>query len=224
MRAVAPTRREEACVPLVLHADLLDPWSWIAERRIAAASEAFPARFVLEHSPFPRRWDLRVPTAAERRARARAIERAARESDAPPLSPELWSSPSPPSSGAPALVALAAARLQGAAREGVLREALREAALVRGLDISRGDVLIEVASRAGLDLARFVSALKAPATERQVRAAFSEALEKGIEAAPALVVGEEWLLAGARSVAEYHEVLERYLVRRAGAPAERLLH
>jgi predicted DsbA family dithiol-disulfide isomerase len=225
MRAVAPTRREEACVPLVLHVDLLDPWCWIAELRISAAAEAFPGRFAaLERAPFPRRWDLRVPSTAERRARARAVARAAREPDAPPLSPELGAAPAPPSSGAPALVALAAARLQGAAREAALRDALREAALVRGLDISRADVLIEVASRAGLDLARFVSGLRAPATERQVRAAFADALDKGIETAPSLVIGEEWLLGGVRSAADYHSVLERYLVRRAGVPAERMVH
>jgi predicted DsbA family dithiol-disulfide isomerase len=180
---------------------------------------------VLEHAPFPRRWDLRVPGARERRARARAVERAARERDAPPLSPELWSSASPPASGAPALVALAAARLQGAEQEATLRAALREAALVRGLDVSRQDVLVEVASRdATLDLGRFLSALRAPATERQVRAAFDDAIDRGIETAPAVVVGEEWLVTGPRAADEYHDILRRYLNLRAGVPTERTVH
>lgn len=222
---MAPSRREEIGVSLVMHGDLLDPWCWIAERRVAAAAEAFPGRFQLSHSPFPRRWDLRLPSSRERAARARAVERAAREADAPPLSPELWSSASPPSSGAPPLVALAAARLQGDAREAWLREALREAALVRGLDVSRADVLVEVASRdPALDLARFVSAARAPATEREVRAAFEDALDKGVEVAPSLVVGEEWLVGGPRSAAEYHEILASYLNRRAGVPADRTMH
>jgi predicted DsbA family dithiol-disulfide isomerase len=212
-------------VSLVLHGDLLDPWCWLAERRLTAAAEAFPGRFELEHAPFPRRWDLRLPGGRERAARARTLQRAAREPDAPSLSAELWASPSPPASGAPALVALAAARLQGPAQEAVLRAALREAALVRGLDISRQDVLVEVASRdATLDLARFLSALRAPATERQVRAAFDEAIDRGVESAPALVVGEEWLVTGARPAAEYHEILQRYLNMRAGVPLERTVH
>ena len=209
----------------MLHGDLLDPWCWIAERRISSAAEAFPGRFSLMHGPLPRRWDPRIPSARERAARARALERAARDPDAPPLSPELWSSVSAPGSGAPALVALAAARLQGAAQESALREALREAALVRGLDVSRDDVLLEVASRQpSLELGRFVSALRAPATERQVRIAFEEALDRGVRAAPSLVLGEDWLVTGPRSAAEYHEILQRYLVLAAGVPVERVLH
>jgi predicted DsbA family dithiol-disulfide isomerase len=128
-------------------------------------------------------------------------------------------------SGAPALVAVAAARLQGAAQEAALRDALREAALVRGLDVSRPDVLVEVASRiAAIELGRFLSALHAPATERQVRAAFEGALDRGVASPPSLVVGEDWLVSGPRSAAEYHEILERYLTRRAGIPADRVLH
>jgi predicted DsbA family dithiol-disulfide isomerase len=222
---VAPSQREQARVSLQLHADLLDPWCWIAERRVAAVAEAYPGRFAIEFAPFPRRWDLRLPSARERAARTRALERAAREKDAPPLSSDLWSSPSPPASGAPALVAVAAAQLQGAIQARALRDALRDAALVRGLDVSRTDVIVELASRDPmLDLARFVSALRAPGTERQVRAAFDDALDKGIESAPALVVGDEWLVGGVRSAAEYHDILQRYLNMRAGVPTERTVH
>ena len=213
-------------VSIVLHGDVLDPWSWIAERRLAAAAEPFDGRFApVEHSPFPRRWEPRLPSAAERRARARALDRAAREKDAPPLSPELWTSASPPSSSAPPLLALAAARLQGAAKESVLRAALREAALVRGLDISRPDIIAEVASRApGLDLSRFLSAVRAPATERTVRAAFNAALDRGVEKAPSLVIGEDWLVQGPRTTDEYRDILQRYLVRSVGVPLVRSVH
>jgi predicted DsbA family dithiol-disulfide isomerase len=223
---VAPFRYEQHRVSIVLHGDVLDPWCWIAERRLALAAERFDGRFApIEHSPFPRRWQPRVPSAAERRARARAVVRAAREKDAPPISPELWISASPPASSAPPLLALAAARLQGAARESALREALREAALVRGLDVSRSDVIVEVASRApGLDLSRFLSAVRAPATERSVRAAFNAALDRGVQAAPSLVIGEDWLVQGPRTTEEYREILQRFLVRSVGVPLERIVH
>jgi predicted DsbA family dithiol-disulfide isomerase len=122
-------------------------------------------------------------------------------------------------------VALAAARLQGASHEATLRDALRDAAFVRGLDVSRSDVLVEVAARQpALDLCRFVSALRAPATERQVRAAYEAAIDRGVSTAPSLVVGEEWLLSGPRTTADYHDTLERFLTLRAGVPAERTLH
>ncbi|HET7754719.1 MAG TPA: DsbA family protein [Anaeromyxobacteraceae bacterium] len=210
----------------MLHGDVLDPWSWIAERRVALAAEPFDGRFApIEHSPFPRRWEVRAPSTAERRARARAVVRAAREKDAPALSPELWVSSSPPTSSAPPLLALAAARLQGAAKEAALRAALREAALVRGLDVSRADVIAEVASRTtGLDLSRFLSALRAPATERSVRAAFNAALDRGVETAPSLVIGEEWLIPGPRTTDEYREILQRFLARSVGVPLERIVH
>jgi predicted DsbA family dithiol-disulfide isomerase len=86
-------------------------------------------------------------------------------------------------------------------------------------------VLVEIASRdRQLDLARFLSALRAPAIERQVRAAFDAALDRGVEQAPSLVVGEEWLVSGPRPAAEYHEILKSYLDKRAGVPAEGTLH
>ena len=42
-------------------------------------------------------------------------------------------------------------------------------------------------------------------------------MDRGVDAAPALVVGEEWLVAGPRSVDEYREILERYAQVRHGS-------
>jgi predicted DsbA family dithiol-disulfide isomerase len=57
-----------------------------------------------------------------------------------------------------------------------------------------------------------------------VRARYEEAVDRGVEVAPALVVGEEWLVAGPRSVDEYREILERYAQVRHGVPMARVLH
>ena len=225
MRAVAH-RVASAPVSLRLHGDLLDPWCWIAERRIAIAAEELHGRFTpLAHAPLPKRWEAKAASAAERRQRAAELRRAAREPDAPPFSPELWSGSAPgPLSPAPALVAVAAAALQGRAAANGLREALREAALVRGLDVSRTDIVMEVAARAGVDLARFVPAFAAPATERALLDEITEAAELGIRSGPALVIGDDWMVAGVRSLRDYRLVLKRYLAARIGAHVEHTVH
>jgi predicted DsbA family dithiol-disulfide isomerase len=225
MRAVAP-RVASAPIVLRLHGDLLDPWCWIAERRIARAAEELHGRFTpLAHAPLPKRWEARAASLAERRQRAAELRRAAREPDAPPFSPELWTGSAPgPLSPAPALVAVAAAALQGRAAASALREALREAALVRGLDVSRPDIVMEVAARAGLDLARFVPAFEAPATERALLDDVAEAAEMGIRSGPALVIADDWMVAGVRSLRDYRLVLKRYLAARVGAHVEHTVH
>ena len=226
MRAPVAPRPVSKQISLILHGDVLDPWSWIAEKRIAIAADELHGRFTpIAHALLARRWEARAPSAVERRTRARELKRAAREPDAPPFSTELWSSAGHgPCSSAPALVAIAAAGLQGRAAEAVLREAVREAALVRGLDVTRADVLVEIAGRAGLDLGRFVPALEAPGTERALLDDIADAADRGIERSPSLVIGDDWMVVGLRSLRDYRLVLKRYLAMRAGTPVEHTVH
>ncbi|GEJ57705.1 DsbA family oxidoreductase [Anaeromyxobacter diazotrophicus] len=222
---MAPRTSTSGLISLVLHGDLLDPWAWLAEQRITTAADELHGRFApLASAPWPRRWDPRAPTAAERRQRVRELERAAREADAPPFSTELWEDGRGPHTSAPPLLAVAAARMQGPAAAASLREALRTAALVCGLDVSRSDVVLELASRCGLDMARFVPAFQAPGTDRAVRASIEDACDRGVELGPSLVVGEDWLVAGVRSLREYRTVLKRYLAKRAGTTVEHTVH
>jgi predicted DsbA family dithiol-disulfide isomerase len=222
---VRPTSFPAERVPLVLYDDPLSPWCLIAERRITAALEDLPGVFApLRHAPFPGRVDPYPLTRAELRAYARVARRAAREPEGAGTCPDLWLSPDPPLSSVPALAALAAARLQGAAHEEALRQAVRQAALFRGVNVARTDVLLELAERAGLDLARFAAAFQARRSADRVRESLEEAVEKGIECAPALVVGEEWLVSGPRSADEYRALLRRYAIVRLGHPSERTLH
>jgi predicted DsbA family dithiol-disulfide isomerase len=209
----------------VLYEDPLSPWCLVAERRILAALEDVEYAFgPLDFEPFPTRLEPRAISRTERQALARAVRKAARQPEAAGITADLWLSPDPPLSSIPALTALAAARLQGRTREAALRTALREAALVRGLNVSRPDVLVELAERVGLDLGRFTCAFCAPATEQRVRDALDEAIDKGIRVAPALVIGDEWLVAGPRPIEEYRAVLRRYAAARLGLAPARTLH
>lgn len=222
---MSPPLRTAGRVSLVLYEDPLSPWCLIAERRILAALEDVPGAFTpLRHEPFPTRIEPRAPSRAERQRLARAARKAAREPEAAAVTPELWLSPDPPATSVPALTALAAARLQGSPREAALRAAIREASLVRGLNVARPDVLLELAELAGLDLDRFAGALAAPATERRVRDTLDEALERGVRDAPALIIGEEWMLTGLRPAEEYRAVLLHYAAERRGVPPARTLH
>jgi predicted DsbA family dithiol-disulfide isomerase len=212
-------------VSLVLYEDPLSPWCLVAERRIRAALEDVPAAFApLRLEPFPLRSEPRALTAGERREYVRAARKAAREPEAAGTCADLWLSDDPPLSTLPALAAIEAARLQGPCRETAFRAAVRDAALVRGINATRRDVLHEIAAAAGLDGARFAGALSAPATEKRVLESYEEALGKGIEAAPALVVGDEWLVAGPRELEDYRAVLRRYAAARLGLPAVRIVH
>jgi len=208
-----------------LHGDILDPWCWIAEQRICVAAEELHGLFMpLEHAPFPRNLDPRAPSAAERRSRARELKRAAKELDAPPFSTELWTGVDGPNSSAPPHIAVAAARMQGPAAAAALREALRRAALVSGVDVTRADVILEIAARAGLDLGRFVPAFQAPGTERALRAEVEDACELGVCCGSSLVINEEWLVSGVRPLRDYRLLLKRYLARRVGATMEHTVH
>lgn len=219
-------RPVSATLPIVLHGDVLDPFCWLAEKRIALAADELHGRFLpLEHAPWARRWEPRAPSARERRERARELTRAAREPDAPPFSPEVWSgSCAGPQTSAPPLVAIAAARFQGIPAADKLRASLREAALVSGLDISRRDVILEVAARAGLDLARLLPAFEATATERALLEEMARARELGVEEGPSLVVNDDWLVPGLRSLRDYRLIMKRYLATRAGAMVAHTVH
>jgi predicted DsbA family dithiol-disulfide isomerase len=220
-----PRTRPAESVSLVLYEDPICPWCLVAERRIRAALEDVPGAYgPLRLEPFPLRSEPRALTARERRDLVRAARRAAKEPEAAGTLPDLWLSSDAPQTTLPALAAIEAARLQGVMRETALREVIRDAALVRGIDATRRDVLYELAGSAGLDVARFATALAAPATERRVLESFDEALGKGIESAPALVIGDEWLIAGARQTEDYRAVFRRYAATRLGLPAVRVVH
>jgi predicted DsbA family dithiol-disulfide isomerase len=222
---VPPTRPKlEDLVTLVLYEDPLSPWCLIAEERIRAAAAEVPGPFQIEYAPFPLRPDPRAFTKGERKAFARVARRAAREPEAKGLTADLWLSADPPLTSVPALTALAAARLQGPAREKALRKALQDAAFQQGVNVTRRDVLLELAERSGLDVTKFVGALKSCHIERGIRAAFEDALDKGIDGAPALVIGDEWLVAGARSTEEYVTILRRYVGARVASSPARTLH
>jgi predicted DsbA family dithiol-disulfide isomerase len=101
---------------------------------------------------------------------------------------------------------------------------MRRAAFMQGINVSRRDVQLELASRVGLDLGRLVEQLDDPRIEHDVNDAVEEAEALGIRGVPALVIGGEWLMQGCRELAEYRQVIDKYLRERVASAQLRVMH
>ena len=95
---------------------------------------------------------------------------------------------------------------------------------MQGINVARRDVQLELASRVGLDLGRFVEQLDDPRLEQDVNDAVEEAEALGIRGVPALVIGGEWLMQGCRELAEYRQVIDKYLRERVASAQLRVMH
>jgi predicted DsbA family dithiol-disulfide isomerase len=211
-------------IELVLYHDVLCSWCYLADARLSVLREEYGAAVRFTYRAFPLRPAEVAPTRRELKLLARHYRRVGREPEGQGLVPDLWMGRDPPASTLPPLIALEAARLQGEPRRDALLRALREGAFRRGLNISRRDILIEIASRVGLRMDRFLAGLSAPATEQAVRAEHVEALGHGVRGVPALIVGGDWLISGARDLAEYRVLIERYRTHQGASVPDRLLH
>ncbi|AKU92829.1 DsbA family oxidoreductase [Vulgatibacter incomptus] len=212
-------------IELVLHHDVLCGWSLIADARLRHLKEEMGDALRIELRPFPIRLDERVPSRREIQAETSALRKVAKEKEGKGIVADLWRSNDPPRSSLPPLVALEAARIIGgeAAQERLLR-ALRRAAFHHGVNVTRDDVLLELAERCGIETARFATALRAQGTRRLVTDAQDEALFHGIDSVPSLVIGGEWLVAGVRSVDEYRDTIRRFGEQNGLFVPERMVH
>jgi predicted DsbA family dithiol-disulfide isomerase len=211
-------------IELVLYHDVLCSWCYLADARLSVLREELGEAVTFTYKAFPLRPGEVAPTQRELKLLARHYRRVGREPEGRGLVPDLWVGRDPPASTLPPLVALEAARLQGDARRDALLRALREGAFQRGLNIARRDILIEIASRIGLGMDRFLAGLSAPATEQAVRAEHMEALGHGVRGVPALIIGGDWLISGARDLTEYRELIERYRQQQGPSVPDRVLH
>jgi predicted DsbA family dithiol-disulfide isomerase len=217
------------CRPLqlVLYQDVLCAWCFIAEQRLAVLKAELGDTVRWKVRPFPLRTQDSVPSPRELSSWAKDIEDARKEVEGQSLSPELWTAPDPPRNSIPALAALEAARLQSHAGRNALARALQRAALEQGLNVTRSDVLFEMAASVGLDMNRFVAAYQSQETRRLITEEHRMATERGVKGVPTLVIGGKWMICGLREVSEYRQhvlaCLEK-VERKRYAPSDRTLH
>lgn len=195
--------RSNKPLQIVVYEDVLCAWCFVAEQRLDQIRREFGDAVRWTWRPYALRLKEAAPTAPELHEWVTQLERARKEPEGRALSKELWLSSDPPLSSVPALTAVEAARLQSSEVANALARSMQRAALEHGINVSRADVALELASSAGLDMTRFVAAWQSQQTQKLVLEEHRIASERGVRGVPTLVIGGRWMLSGLRAVREY---------------------
>lgn len=214
---------------ITVYQDVLCAWCYLADQRLELLRQEFGEVIRWSVRPYPLRIHDALPTEREKRGLVEEVQRAMREPDpaARLLTPDLWLGGDPPRTSVPALAALEAARLQGPQARAFLARSMQRAALEQGINVSRTDVVFELASRVGLAMNQFSAAFRSEETRRLILDEHRDAANRGVRGVPTLVIGGRWMLCGLREVTEYREhilaCLGKVSAPRSGSP-ERLVH
>ena len=211
-------------VEIVLYHDVLCAWSYVADARLSYLRDEYGSGVRWRYKAYPLRPGEELPGRKERAVLARHFRRLAKENEGAGVVADLWTGRDPPTSSLPPLIALEAALPEGIEAQRQLLRAFREAAFLRGINVARRDVILELAAKAGLDVPRFVERLDDPRSAAEVQAAAEEAEAVGIKGCPALVIGDEWLVQGCRDLSEYRQVIDKYLTERGTGAQMRMIH
>jgi predicted DsbA family dithiol-disulfide isomerase len=196
-------------IEVVLYQDVLCAWSYLADLRLEALRAEFGELVRWRVRPYATRLTDEVLTETQRHEWLGELARARQEPEpaARLLTNELWLSGNAPRSSLPALMALEAAQLQGAQARQLLARAMQRLALEQGINVTRADVVFELAGCVGLEMNRFEAAWRSPQTKRLVLEEHRAAASRGVRQVPTLVLGDRWMVAGLREVSEYRELI-----------------
>jgi predicted DsbA family dithiol-disulfide isomerase len=104
---------------------------------------------------------------------------------------------------------------------------MQQAALEQGVNVTRTDVIFELASRVGLDMSPFSAAYHSDNTRKLILDEHELAASRGVRGVPTLVIAGRWMVCGLRDVSEYREhiltCLGKLHAPRSGSP-ERMVH
>ena len=213
---------------IVVYQDVLCAWCYVAEVRLDAVRRELGDSVRWRLRPYPLRVREAVPSQKEIAAAVAELQRARLEPEGARLSTELWTGADPPRSSVIALAALEAARLQGRDERAALSRAMQHTALEQGVNVTRTDVVLEIASGLRLDMNRFATAFESPRTRDLVLEEHRLAVGRGVKGVPTLVIGNRWMICGLKEVGEYREnILEcvrKNAFQRAGDGNDQLLH
>jgi predicted DsbA family dithiol-disulfide isomerase len=212
---------------ITVYQDVLCPWCYVAEARLEPLRRELGDAVRWNWRPYALRIDDGALSEKERASWSAQTRRAQREPEGAHLSDALWIGADAPSSSVPPLLALEAARLQGEDAYHAFLGTLRRAALEQAVNVARRDVLFEIAGALRLDMNRFTAAFQSPETRRLVVQEYRMAAERGVRGAPALVLGNRWMICGLRELSEYRTHLQDCLRKHQAArrrSSEELLH
>lgn len=212
-----------------IYQDVLCAWCYLADLRLESLKQEFGDAIRWRVRPYPLRPYDKRPTEKELRGLTEEVSRARQEPEpvARLLTAELWQGTDAPRSSIPALAALEAARLQGPTARAYLARAMQRAALEQGVNVTRTDVIFELASRVGLDMGPFSAAYHSEGTRKLILDEHQEASSRGVRGVPTLVIAGRWMVCGLREVAEYRQLiltcLGKLYAPRSGS-SERMVH
>ncbi len=215
---------------ITVYQDVLCAWCYLADVRLESLKQEFGDLIRWRVRPYPLRLHDKRPTEKELRGLTEEVRRAQQEPEplARLLSTELWQGNDAPRSSIPALAALEAARLQSPTARTYLARAMQRAALEQGVNVTRTDVIFELANRVGLDMGPFSAAYHSEDTRKLILDEHELAASRGVRGVPTLVIGGRWMVCGLREVAEYREHIvtclgKVYTTPRPGS-SERVVH
>ncbi|ATB35218.1 thioredoxin [Cystobacter fuscus] len=214
---------------ITIYQDVLCSWCYLADLRLETLKHEFGDIVRWRVRPYPLRVHDKRPTEKELRGLTQEISLAQKEPEpvARLLSTELWRGGDPPRSSIPALAALEAANLQGPTARAHLARAMQKTALEQGVNVTRTDVIFELATRVGLDMSPFSVAYHSADTRKLILDEHQLAASRGVRGVPTLVIAGRWMVCGLREVSEYREYilgcLSKLYTPRAGS-SERVVH
>jgi predicted DsbA family dithiol-disulfide isomerase len=192
---------------ITVYQDVLCAWCYVAEVRLEQVRRELGDAFRWRRRPYALRVKDSLPTKRELKGWIREVNTACKEPEGGLLTPALWTQPQPPRSSVPALQALEAARLQGPELHQALGLSMQRAALEQGIDVTRSDVLYELACHVGLNMNRFSAAFATGQCRRLVLQEHKLASERGVRGVPTVVIAGRWMICGLREVAEYRNYI-----------------
>jgi predicted DsbA family dithiol-disulfide isomerase len=192
---------------ITVYQDVLCAWCYLADLRLESLKQEFGDILRWRVRPYPLRLHDKRPTEKELRGLTEEVRRAQQEPEpvAKLLTTELWQGGDAPRTSVPALAALEAARLQGPSARAYLARAMQHAALEQGVNVTRTDVIFELASRVGLNMGPFSAAYQSENTRKLILDEHQLAVSRGVRGVPTIVIGGRWMVCGLRDAAEYRE-------------------
>jgi predicted DsbA family dithiol-disulfide isomerase len=214
---------------ITVYQDVLCAWCYLADLRLESLKQEFGDIVRWRVRPYPLRLHDKRPTEKELRGLTEEVRRAQQEPEpvARLLTTELWQGGDAPRTSVPALAALEAARLQGPTARAYLARAMQRAALEQGVNVTRTDVIFELASRVGLNMGPFSAAYHSEDTRKLILDEHQLAASRGVRGVPTIVIGGRWMVCGLRDAAEYREhiltCIGKLNAPRSGS-SERMVH
>lgn len=207
-------------ISVVVYQDVLCAWSYLADLRLERVRERFGAAVDWKFRPYPLRVSETLPTLKELHSAREELERARNEPEAEArrLCADLWNSARGPRSSLPPLAALEAARMQSEGQRRQLLRIMQRTALETGMDVTRNDVIFELASHVGLKMDPFAAAFRSDKTRKLIRQEHRLATARGVSGVPTIVVANRWMMSGLREEREYSEQLLECMSRKVSEP------